>query len=280
MRPIISSIIRMLKRTAVLVPGLVITYFTSKSLYPRLDKWLPAGVVIFIIYVLVAYLLIPFAIRLINLALKPSHIPLYSTTPDGLACDPVNIGVIATRQELIDIMKAAGWHAADPRTLKNLIRFATAIALRRPYPNAPFSTLFLFGRGQDLGFQLPVDSNPRHRHHVRFWGVTETDDPDYRQHTFFWMRHHRSPKRGRLLWVGAASLDTGLGIIRHNAQITHMIHHDTNDERDFVVKELKKTKLIKRTRTVTIGAPYQLRNRVITGYMSADGRMTICQLKD
>lgn len=274
----ISFFIRLIKRVAFLVPGIVITYFAADSLYPRLDKWLPAGVVIFIIYVLVAYLLIPFAIRLINLIVQPKHIPLYSTTPDGLACDPINVGVIGTKKELVKLMTEAGWYVADKRTPKTLVRFAISIIFRKPYPQAPFSSLFLFGRKQDLGFELPVDNNPRHRHHIRFWGVTDTDDPEYLQHAYFWKRHHRSPLRGKILWVGAASLDTGLGIIRHNAQITHMIHHDTNAERDFVVKELKATKLVKKSRTIRIGAPYQLRNRVITGYMSADGRMTICEI--
>lgn len=269
---------RFIKRIAVLVPGIIITYFAVKDLYPRLDKRLPAAWVILIIYVLVAYILIPSAIRLLNLIVQPKHIPLYSTTPDGLACDPVNVGVIATRKELVALMKAAGWYMADKRTPKTMLRFGLSMIFKTPYPEAPFSSLYLFGRMQDLGFELPLDSNPRHRHHVRFWGVTETDDAEYRQHAFFWLRHHRSPLRGKILWVGAASLDTGLGIIRHNAQITHMIHHDTNAERDFVVKQLQATKLIKRKRTVTVGAPYQLRNRVITGYMSADGKMVICEL--
>lgn len=274
----LGFLFRFIKRVAILIPGIIITAIAAKSLYPALDVWLPAGVVVLILYILVAYLLIPAAIRLINLIIQPKHIPLYSTTPDGLACDPMNVGVVATRQELITLMKKAGWHQAHPRTPKNLLRFLWAIILKQSYPNAPFSTLFLFGRGQDLGFQLPVDDNPGHRHHIRFWGVTETDDPEYRQHAFFWLRHHRSPKRGRVLWVGAASLDIGLGIIRHNAQITHMIHHDTNAERDFVVKQLKQTGLIKKSRTITVGRPYRLPNRVINGYMQADGRMTICEI--
>ncbi len=33
----------------------------------------------------------------------------------------------------------------------------------------PFSTLYLFGRGQDIGFQQAIDGSPRKRHHVRFW---------------------------------------------------------------------------------------------------------------
>jgi hypothetical protein len=78
--------------------------------------------------------------------------------------------------------------------------------------------------------------------------------------------------------VGAASRDVGLGIIRHNAQITHMIHPDTNAERNLIVTNLKKTRLVKKVRTEKIGEPYRLTNRVLTGYLHADGKMTICEL--
>jgi hypothetical protein len=270
---------RALKRLAILLPGIAVAYFSVNDLYPTLDRWLPAGVVIFILYVLGAYALIPFALRILHLIVPPRHIPLYSTTPDGLASDPVNVGVVGTRQELIDTMQAAGWHQADERTLRNLVRFLVAMVLKRPYPQAPFSKLFLFGRSQDIGFELPVDNSPRHRHHIRFWGVTDmADSEEYRQHAFFWLKHHRSPKPGKLLWVGAASLDTGIGVIRHNAQFTHMIHPDTNAERDFVIKELKKTGRVKKTRTIQVGAPYQLTNRVVSGYMTADGKVKVAEL--
>jgi hypothetical protein len=279
MNVILGRLFRFLKRLTVLVPGVIVAYFTVEKLYPPLNKRLPAAVAILLIYILLAYVLIPFAIRVLHLVVPPKHIPLYSTTPDGLASDPINVGVIATQQELIDLMKAAGWHRADPRNVHTLARMVISVILKQPYPNAPFSKLFLFGRSQDLGFQLPVDDTPTHRHHIRFWGVTDTESEEYRQHAFFWLRHHRSPKKGRILWVGAASLDTGIGIIRHNAQFTHMIHHDTNAEREFVVTQLKKTKQVKRTRTIEVGAPYRLTNRVITGYMSADGKVKVLELR-
>jgi hypothetical protein len=212
------------------------------------------------------------------LIVEPKHIPLYCTTPDGLACDPINVGIVATPKELRNLMNMAGWYTADKRTLRTSLKYVFCILTNRQYPEAPCSKLYLFGRSHDIAFELPVGDNPRHRHHIRFWGVTESGDPDYDQHTFFWLRYHKNRVRGKQLWVGAASLDTGLGIIRHNAQITHMIHSDTNAERDLIVRQLKSTGLVKKTRKVTIGAPYKLRNRVVNGSMQADGKMTICEL--
>jgi hypothetical protein len=44
-----------------------------------------------------------------------------------------------------------------------------AFLLNSSYPSAPFSALYLFGRGQDIGFQQAINNSPRKRHHVRFW---------------------------------------------------------------------------------------------------------------
>lgn len=272
-------LVRTLQRVIILIPGIIVTFFGVKELFPALNKQLPATVAILLCYIIVAYFLIPAAVRIFNIFIYRKHIPLYCTTPDGLACDPVNVGVLATRRELIQLMKKAGWYEADKKTLRTGLRFIYSWVFNKPYPNAPFSSLFLFGRSQDIGFEIAAGNSPRHRHHVRFWGVVETKNPIHRKHAFFWLRHHQSPVKGRILWVGAASLDLGIGIVRHNAQITHRIHSDTNSEREFVVKSLKKTGLIAKTRKIEVGAPYKLQNRVLLNYMHADGKMTICELR-
>lgn len=275
----VQRLIIYLKRLTVLLPGIGALYLAGKDIFVVLDKRLPASVSILLTYLLSAYIIIPGALRVIRLYVRPKHVPYYSTTPDGFASDPVNIGIIGTRKQLTEAMKAAGWHMADGRTLHTIIRLVSSVLLSKPYPTAPFSNLFLFGRRQDIGFQIPVDNNPRHRHHVRFWGVVDVADPDYREHAFYWKRHHRSPLAGQVLWLGAASQDTGIGIIRHNAQLTHMIHSDTDAERELIVRGLKKAGKVLRTRTVTLVKPYRLENRVFTGSLHTDGKMKIVTLK-
>jgi hypothetical protein len=275
----ITTLIVFGKRLLVLLPGIGASYLAAKDVYPLLDRRLPAGPAILFTYLATAYIIIPGALRFIRLVVRPRHIQVYSTTPDGFASDPVNIGIIATKSELTKAMRAAGWHLADKRSLQSTFKMITHVILRHPYPTAPFSKLYLFGRSQDLGFQIPVDDNPMHRHHVRFWGVVDVDDPSYREHTLFWRRHHRSPISGKVLWLGAASKDQGIGIIRHNAQFTHMIHPDTDAERELIVRQLKKAGLVAKTRTVTLVKPYRLENRVFTGYLMTDGKMKILTLK-
>lgn len=271
---------RLGKRLAVLLPGLVVTYFAVSDFYPAIEKQVPAALASLLTYMVVAYVVIPALMRLIRIIIKPKHIPLYCTTPDGFASDPVNVGVVGTREQLIAAMTKAGWYQADQRTFRTLFRLGLSMVLSKPYPKAPFSNLYLFGRSQDIGFELPLDNNPRHRHHVRFWAAKSTSkDSQHQEHAFFWQKQHPRLSGERALWVGAASLDVGLGIIRHNAQLTHMIHPDTNAERDLIVSQLEKAGVVTKKRSVTVGSPYQLVNRVWSGYMNADGKMTICELK-
>jgi hypothetical protein len=272
--------IRFLKRLFVLAPGLLVAYFASRELYPFFAERSTAAIAILLTYILTAYVLIPGALRLVRLFFRPKHIPLYSTTPDGFASDPVNIGIVGSLDELKTAMKKIGWYVADKHTPYNTFRMVAAIISKRSYRTAPMSSLYLLGRKQDIGFQKPLGSNPSHRHHVRFWAVAKTINPQYHEHVSFWKRHHKQTLKDRYLWIGAASLDTGFGIIRHNAQFTHMIHPDTDAERELIAKSLKKAKRVKRIRAVQLDEPYRLINRVWTGYLHTDGRMLICELTD
>ncbi len=115
---------------------------------------------------------------------------------------------------------------------------AVSFVLNRPYPSAPFSTLYLFGRKQDVGFQKPIDASPRKRHHIRFWALSperasEANTPE------FWLNADRPPLDERVLWVGAGTRDTGLSFTRFTFQFTHATADDTNAERDFILGELK-----------------------------------------
>lgn len=274
----IQAMIRFAKRVAVLVPGIIITYFVVRDLYPAINRRIPAALAILLTYIITAYILIPFAMRLVRIFVKPKHIPLYCTTPDGFACDPINIALVGTRQEVMTAMQTAGWHLADSPSLKNLFHELVSLIFNKPYLNAPFSRLYLLGRSQDLGFQLPIGSSPRQRHHVRFWAASYTDHPRYEEHVDFWQRQQVARTRHRIMWVGAISRDIGIRPVRHTAQLTHMVDPDTNAERELLVKQLRRTKLVSNSRRVELGSPYRLRNRVLGGYMNADGKMTILEL--
>lgn len=280
----IQSFIRSLKRFAVLVPGIAIAYLSVFNIYPLIDKGTPSVVAFLATYVLAAYILIPASTRLFRLVRRPRHLPVYSVTPDGFASDPINIGIIGTRRQLIEAMEQAGWYLADPHTPRNMLHEILSTILHQPYPNSPMSSLYLFGRHQDLGFEIPITGNWKHRHHVRFWATT-FDRYNKKQpldaNSIHWFRRRElrqhEGKDEELLWLGAASKDVGLALIRHNAQLTHMIHPDTDAERDLIVEQLE-IDGAKLEASIQIMKPYKLTNRVWRGYLQTDGRLKIVRL--
>ena len=141
-------------------------------------------------------------------------------TSDGHPGDPVNIALEGGQEEIIKAMIAAGWHPADPVTLASSVRIAADTALRRADDTAPVSPLYLFGRQQDLAFELPVPGGPRHRHHVRFWRWDQLRD-------------------GSPVWFGAVTYDERAGLSYTTGQVTHHISADVDAERDRVAADLK-----------------------------------------
>ena len=147
------------------------------------------------------------------------------------------------------------------------------------YRHAPVSSMYLFGRKQDIAFEIPIENKPGERHHVRFWATTFENKNRLSVHSVAW--HHRQAHvyGDNLLWVGAASLDVGLNVIKHNLQITHMIDPDTDSERELIVKQLRGIRRVARTETIKLDNPYRLINRVWRGYLQTDGKMTVVFLK-
>lgn len=268
---------RLAKRFAILLPGILIAYLSVRDIFPYFHRRLPLALAVFVTYILGAYILIPALIRVYRILRPPDHLPLYCVTPDGFASDPINIGIIGTRKQLIQAMEEAGWYMADPHGGRYLIRHGLSILLGWEYPNAPVSHLYLFGRKQDLAFEIPI-SGAGNRHHVRFWATTHEEGKRLAVHTIHWHDRKSHVRGDNLLWVGAASLDVGIAPIRHNLQITHMIHPDTNQERELIVEQLKAKNLVKRTTKVKLGRPYRLMNRALMGYLNADGIMTVIWL--
>lgn len=280
----IMTVVRYLKRFAVLIPGIIIAYVSIYNIYPLIDRRVPSIIAFLVTYILAAYVLIPATIRAYRKLIPPRHLPVYSTTPDGFACDPVNVAVIGTRAQLIRAMEDAGWYMADSHSLHNVARLIITTILHQPYRRAPMSSLYLFGRHQDLGFEVDVSDKFAHRHHVRFWATTFDPVQEGRSldaNSIHWFGQHEAhrhiDREEQLLWLGAATKDTGMAFIRHNAQITHMIHPDTDAERDLIVEQLQ-IDGAKLEAELRIMEAYKLTNRVWRGYLQTDGKLKVVRL--
>ena len=194
----------------------------------------------------------------------------------AFAGDPVNVVLVGTLHQLRGAFAALGWSEADRLGLASSWGMARAFVLNTPYPTAPFSTLYLFGRGQDIGFQKAIDNSPRKRHHIRFWALSQTRAQATWGTTDFWLNDERPQDNESVLWIGAGTKDTGLSLTRLSFQITHATDSDTNEERDYIVGELRKTLSIESMKIYRAGdnLPTKRVNHYIT-----DGEITLAILR-
>jgi hypothetical protein len=184
------------------------------------------GIVLF--WALTAYITIPRIHRQLTRIYLPDYFIGRVRTADGLLGDPINLALNGSARDLRIAMERAGWVPADPVGFHSTLRIITSTLLKRSYPSAPVSALFLFSHRQTLAFQKEVEGNPRKRHHVRFWKT-----PDE-----WWL-----PGGYQADWLGAATFDKHVGLSLFTGQITHKIAENVDEERDFVVHSLKKTHL-------------------------------------
>lgn len=175
-----------------------------------------------------AYAVLPRLNRRLSKIYLPDYFIGRTRTGDGLLGDPVNLAVRGTEAKLIAAMEQAGWTQAEPLNFKSSVKMSWASVLGKSYPDAPVSSLFLFGRQQDLAFQRDIGGNPRKRHHVRFWKTPEE----------WWL-----PGGYQADWLGAATFDKNVGLSLYTGQITHKIDADIDAEREFVIKTLKDHKV-------------------------------------
>lgn len=276
----IGTFLRWLWRLAVGAVAVGLAWVTFFLAYPYLDAHLPLLFVLAILYVWIAYVGIPLLVRLWHVVLRPRHLPLYVTSGDGWSSDPVNLAIVCRSQkELVATMTKAGWFVADQGSIRTNLRMAWAIVFHQPYPTAPFSRLYLFGRQHDIGFQIPTKGSPRHRHHVRFWQL-HPDQPPHDHHTFWQKIFVPFQHREKQIWIGAATHDIGPFAIRvRTLQITHKIDAQTNHERDFVIKTLHSTDAVRRQETILAGEPLRFRGQTFGVNIVTDGTLQVLELK-
>jgi hypothetical protein len=222
-----------------------------------LVRCLQAVAVLSVLWLLAAYVILPAVWKHYEHHPALEEAPKTTLTAQGIPGDPLNVGLIATEDALVRAMLEAGWSPADPITLKSSLRIAGSVLLKRPYREAPVSSLFVFGRRQDLAFEKPAGRSASRRHHVRFW------------------RSYELGRGGVPLWIGAATFDRSVGISHRTGQVTHHIAPDVDDERDGLIADLSQSGLLDWLFQVTgVGATLLGRNGGGDRYYT-DGELTI-----
>jgi hypothetical protein len=267
---------RLLQRLAVLGLG-ALSVWLIVFVFLRISAHrLPWILALAVTYGLGAYVILPFAVRMGLKVLQRKHVPAYTTTGDGLPGDPVNLVLVGTLGQLQAAFGAAGWSGADRLSLASSWRMTRAFLFNAPYPTAPFSTLFLFGRGQDTGFQKAIGDSPRKRHHVRFWAMSLSAAENTVGTASFWLNTDRPPDDQRVLWVGAGTKDTGLSLTRLTFKVTHATDAATSEERDYIIGELASRSVIGDVRSYEQGESFAV-GRV--NHYVTDGQVSVAELE-
>jgi hypothetical protein len=173
-------------------------------------------------YLLAAYFIVPEIWIFRDASRVADFGKMVTTTEQDIPGDPINVGLVGSKEEVIRAFAAAGWDPADRITLRTSAEIGLSVVLDRPDLDAPVSPLLFEGHKQDLAFEKPVGKSADERNHVRFWLTPKTDAD------------------GRPLWLGSASFDRGVGFSHDTGQITHHIGPDIDAERDLTIGDLLK----------------------------------------
>jgi len=188
-------------------------------------------------------------------------IPRRVSDPAGNEGDMVNYALLGTEVQVKAAFKAAGWVAVDKTVEDAVLHGLLATLNHEAYTEMPMSTLYLFGRPQDLSFArgdpLKVAAE---RHHLRVWKTTKTIG-------------------GVPLWVGSATHDIGFEEDQRNGDVTHKIDPKIDDERDFLLHSFDAAGVFSSAAYVLPADPMLKAKTATGGSFYSDGRIVVMELK-
>jgi hypothetical protein len=228
--------------------------------YSKLRIALVVLAVVLILYELIAYILLPQIWTHYEHQKGLAGLTMVTRTAQGIPGDPINVGLVGTKADVLCAMHAAAWYPADPITFRSSVEIVGSVILDRPYRDAPVSSLFYQGRREDFAFENPDGSSADRRQHVRFWEVLKQGD------------------EGRPVWLGSATFDRGVGLSHDTGQVTHHITPNIDAERDRLTDDLKTAKVVEGIYEVSgIGPTLAGRNGEGDRYYT-DGEIKISRL--
>jgi hypothetical protein len=175
--------------------------------------------------------------------------------------DMVNFAIVGSQKDVQAALDAATWHVADTNNEKAVLNALMQTYDNKDYLAMPMSTLYLFGRKQDFGYEMaePI-AMVASRHHFRIWKAPIT-----------W--------NGNEVWVGAGTHDIGFAKDKRNGSVTHKIDPAVDGERDNIGSSLQKANKAKTLSYYLPPNPVQdAKNATGDGYHS-DGRLLVIFLQ-
>ena len=148
------------------------------------------------------------------------QLPCCATDEDGQEdADPLNLVIVGDSANLLNSLSRCNWSFTHRITLASVGRMIGSALKNEPYPVAPVSSLYVFGRKQDFALQRARQSIAQ-RNHMRFWLAPFT-------------------YRGEQVWIGQVSRDIGIKVSTKSPSLTtHIIDPEVDLAREYLLHSL------------------------------------------
>jgi len=156
------------------------------------------------------------------------ELPCCTATADGTGeGDPLNVVLVGSGEDAIAALTASGWTFTEAITVDSVRRMVGAAISEKAFPTAPVSSLYAFGRKQDLALQRGR-STISQRNHMRLW---------------------LAPFRceGQPVWIGQVSRDIGVKMTSRSPTLTtHIIDPVVDESREYLMHSLLNRDAVRR----------------------------------
>ncbi|MEJ2007107.1 MAG: LssY C-terminal domain-containing protein [Acidobacteriota bacterium] len=171
---------------------------------------------------------------------------------------PINLVLVGSEDEIRTAFEKAGWTAAQNKNANSLWKTFEAVVKGKGYDAAPMSTLYVYGRPEDMAFEKMLNTFTM-RHHLRIWKAPMTA-PD-----------------GRQIWLVVANHDNGFDI--RPGVISHSVDPHVDLERAKVGADLGMTGFVAAEELVGRSNPVRSGLTATGGEWESDGRVLVVDLK-
>ena len=191
-----------------------------------------------------------------------AKIPRRVSDPAKNPGDMVNVLIVGSQEQVVQVFTAAGWVQVDKTVRATAMNAIMESLEKKDYLTMPMSVLYLFDRPQDYGF---AHAEPvrvaMSRNHLRVWKSPYEVD-------------------GRPLWCIAATHDIGFERDQRNNGVTHKIDPSIDGEREFVNGTLSGTGLVAQRDHVTPANALTTAKTATGGEFRSDGRVLVLLLRN
>jgi LssY C-terminus len=156
------------------------------------------------------------------------ELPCCTSREDGTGeGDPINVVIVGSGEDAVASLVESGWTFTEAITVDSIRRMVGAAIARQSYYSAPVSSLYAFGRKQDLALQRGRATISQ-RNHMRLW---------------------LAPFRceGSAVWIGQVSRDIGVKMTSKSPSLTtHIIDPVVDESREYLFHSLLQSEAVGR----------------------------------